>query len=384
MKKIFQKVFIAKALLFAFFVCGNIFQVEAGIMPNTKKSADFFISVRNRPENLFQKSWIQKTSGWQSSPIKKGVYSLNPIPRKKFVKNLYTSPSTYFGTKFERLLEAASVRRLKKTSKTFTFVKEHASNRVPHRKSSVISAPIVITPPSTGGNSTSLYMWSQAFQNNSTLDVTNFVNSQNVTNAIVYLGSSKTYRTEKVAAISSFVASGKTVEAMIDHQDFISETAAEITTYLNDVFSGFNMSSITTVHLDIEPHTLPDWHTNKTTYLDQYLSMLDTVRAFCNTNNVQLAVSIPLHYPENYTQQIIDKVDTVYFMAYENINPTYIERQVAPFLENDSSKIVISLLTEDFSSVENLKNFATSLLSQLNLTRYSIHDFSSLKNLSGE
>lgn len=225
-----------------------------------------------------------------------------------------------------------------------------------------------------------LYMWSAPFGEHSSSTIVDFINDQGIDNAIISMNQSHTSRINKMAVINTLNSQGKSIEAMLSKNSIIDASDDAILDYVESVFSGsFNFSAIDRIHLDIEPHVRDDWHDNKTAYLDKYMNMLDIIKNYADENGVGISVSIPLHYPIEYTNQIFDAVDIVYFMAYENVSVSHITRKTSEYLPTYRSKINIALRTNDFDNSTELHALADVLLSDMDLDDYTIHDFQSLK-----
>lgn len=240
-------------------------------------------------------------------------------------------------------------------------------------------------PEPVSGYEKALYMWSAPFGDHSAGDIVDFIDDQSIETAIISMNQAHTSRITKIAVINSLSADGKNIEVMLSKNSVIDDTDEEILAYVESVFSGsFNFSPIDRIHLDIEPHVMNDWHNNKTAYLDKYMNMLEIIKSYADSKGVGISVSIPLHYPIEYTNQILDTVDMVYFMAYENISASHITRKTGEYLPSHQSKINIALRTNDFDTSAELHNLADTLLSDMDLDDYTIHDFQSLKEFIDE
>jgi acid phosphatase class B len=141
--------------------------------------------------------------------------------------------------------------------------------------------------------------------------------------------------------------------------------------YYDLITASLDLSKIEALHLDVEPHTLDDWKGKKSIYLDQYIELLDRTNAYCDNRNINLSVSVPLHYPKEYLDMIYERCDKIYFMAYENIDTDYIIRKVQDF---NKDKTIISLRTEDFNNLLELEMKIIDLHSKFQPLEYTIHD----------
>jgi hypothetical protein len=147
--------------------------------------------------------------------------------------------------------------------------------------------------------------------------------------------------------------------------------------YLKNKLANIDLSSINSIHLDIEPHTFSDWKENKETYLKQYLKLVQDASVFSKSEGLKLSVSIPLYYSDEITKQIFQTVDLVYFMAYENINEDYISKKIKPY-ESNLNQIVLAFRTEDFTNRSEMDKFISEASSKFNVSKFAIHDLGRL------
>ena len=130
----------------------------------------------------------------------------------------------------------------------------------------------------------------------------------------------------------------------------------------------------TGIHLDVEPHTFDNWSTEKQKLTKQYLEMLGIISTYCKDQNYKLSVSIPLHYGAEVVDKILVLVDEVYFMCYENVKTSYIERKIIPFLDFGKDKIVLALRTEDFNGRVEMEEKISELRELTSIKKFAYHD----------
>ena len=147
--------------------------------------------------------------------------------------------------------------------------------------------------------------------------------------------------------------------------------------YLKNKLSNIDLSTIESIHLDIEPHTFSDWKENKDSYLKQYLKLVQDASIFTKEKRLKLSVSIPLYYSEEITNQILNTVDLVYFMAYENINDDYIIKKIKPY-ESSFEKVVLAFRTEDFRNRNEMDKFISDASLKFKVSKMAIHDLGRL------
>ena len=220
----------------------------------------------------------------------------------------------------------------------------------------------------------SVYVWSSAFKKKSNDFIAEYIIFNKFNNVVISLNSDLDYQKEIKSLVTKLQPKEVTFEAMIGDNTFIN---GNITQKLNNLFSAVKTSDFNALHLDVEPHTFADWETNKENYLQKYISMLNEAKTFCTANNLKLAVSIPLHFPEETVKQIISICDKVYFMAYENIKPDYIQRKLLPYKEFNS-KLVLAIRHKDFSGRIAMEKYMVDNYQKLEFSNFALHDLSGL------
>jgi hypothetical protein len=91
-------------------------------------------------------------------------------------------------------------------------------------------------------------------------------------------------------------------------------------------------SRFSAIHLDIEPHTLPEWKENKKLIAKQYINNLKYIRELvdrhndANEDNLLLIIDIPVNYDESLLNELLDIVDEVTVMNYFNNLKTFVNK----------------------------------------------------------
>ena len=214
----------------------------------------------------------------------------------------------------------------------------------------------------------SVYIWDDIFNEKKNPFLLSYVEKERFKNVIISYNKAQENNQIKNNFIDSLKLQGIGVEVMTGKNSLLGQDPEE---YFNLITRSLNLESIDALHLDVEPHTFDDWKVNKVKYLDQYIELLDKAKTYCNERGLMLSVSVPLHYPENYLQMIYDRVDKVYFMAYENIDTDYIVRKVKDF---NREKTIISLRTEDFRNLLEIEMKIIDIQSQYQPLEFTIHD----------
>ena len=149
----------------------------------------------------------------------------------------------------------------------------------------------------------------------------------------------------------------------------------EAVEYLSDI------PGIKGIHLDVEPHVLPELKDNRDKYQDMYVDMLKKVWKTTKSKGLKLSVSIPVFYETDKLQKIYSYTDKVYLMAYETPNVDFITRKTKEEIAIDKSKTIIALRTKDFKSRDTMNQFIQQLQSALGHSEFAIHDLKSWATL---
>ena len=157
--------------------------------------------------------------------------------------------------------------------------------------------------------------------------------------------------------------------------------------YSNKLYASLSLkqpSEISVVHLDIEPHTLPDYAERKAEYLIRLVDIYKEVKNVCNKNGWRLNVSVPLSYPIATYEEIYETVDGVYLMAYEHVDANYLYRKIQPIRDLGQNKTKICLRTADFESISDLREFAKVVKVKLGVNSLVLHDLKGLIQLQNK
>lgn len=220
-----------------------------------------------------------------------------------------------------------------------------------------------------------IYIWDKVFAEHGTEFLLKYLNKRAFSRIIIGFSNNKDHNLKKLEMINSLSKKGVVVELMTGNNKLIDNNPV---TYFDTILDSVPLNNIDFLHLDVEPHTFDDWKENKVNYLEKYIVLLDKVRTYCDNKDLKLSVSIPLHYPEEYINQIYELTDLVYFMAYENIKTDYIIRKVSPF---PAEKTVIALRTEDFENALEIEEKIIDIQESYKPKLFVIHDVRRLIDL---
>ncbi len=217
----------------------------------------------------------------------------------------------------------------------------------------------------------SIYVWSSIFEKQSVSTLVEEVEKNKFNNVILAYQKEEKYLDQKEDFIAKVIENNCTVELLIGLNNLLFEK--ELKGWFFKTFAKYPMEKIAAVHLDVEPHTLNEWKTNKEELLKKYVEFLSEVRAICDAQGVKLMVSIPTIYPKKVVDQIYAIVDGVYFMCYENVSITHLQKKLLPYTDF-ALKTHVALRTEDFKNTEALTNFITTLKGTMPYKNFVIHD----------
>ena len=129
------------------------------------------------------------------------------------------------------------------------------------------------------------------------------------------------------------------------------------------------------IHLDIEPHTLPGYRSNRKAYLDNYLVMLEKIRQQLTGN--KLSVALPTHWPDDVYLKINGLVDKVYLMSYEaNEFSRQQSRLKRLFDVLDKNKTVVVLNMKEFEDEWEFESLIEALNKGMRINEFGIHQIS--------
>ncbi|MBI5142430.1 MAG: hypothetical protein HZA20_09630 [Nitrospirae bacterium] len=135
------------------------------------------------------------------------------------------------------------------------------------------------------------------------------------------------------------------------------------------------------VHLDVEPHTLPEWREKKDELLAAFIAMLKAAREATSAAKLELGVSIPVFFPEETLRQIASLADRIYVMAYEITDIEKLKRKVREEIDAFGPKTVIAIRTKDFANRLEMEEFIGKVIDATGVSRVAVHDMQGLIEL---
>ncbi len=224
-----------------------------------------------------------------------------------------------------------------------------------------------------------LYIWSEAQTKYTPEYIEEYIRLNKITTAIISLRKDQANKAEALSLFSKLNSKGVQSELLVGNNKLLSSKDPNI--YLDSITSGIDLKLITAIHLDVEPHVLGDFETNKEKYFNQYAELLKKAKVYCSQKGLKLTVSIPVFYPDGILKEIYTQADLVYLMAYEHPNADFIVRKVKEEFLLDPTKTVIALRAKDFKNRNECEKLITELNSLMGATKFALHDLETFVKL---
>lgn len=126
------------------------------------------------------------------------------------------------------------------------------------------------------------------------------------------------------------------------------------------------------IHLDIEPHALPQYKENKIGVLNDLLDLIESIRL--RHPMLHLTISVPHHWPLEVLRSLNDYVDQVYLMAYETTDLDQLSARIKYVLSAiPLDKLVVALRKEEFGDELQLENAIEALSQSTGVTQFAVH-----------
>ncbi len=220
----------------------------------------------------------------------------------------------------------------------------------------------------------SIYIWSSAYKKYSSSYIDEFLSLHNFSNAIVSLPLEIENKNLSINLINELLLQGKRVELMVGDLSLLEEN--NLTARLTKQLDGVDLKEISSLHLDVEPHTMSEWYVNREVLSQKYIKMLQQASDFCNKNQISLSVSIPLSYNDSLLKAVYKYANHVYLMAYEHKDVNYIQRKTAVPMSYGNERTSICIRVKDFETMDEMNQFTRDLTKTMNLDNIVIHDLS--------
>lgn len=123
-------------------------------------------------------------------------------------------------------------------------------------------------------------------------------------------------------------------------------------------------------HIDIEPHTMPDWPENKIYYQHKYLKILNLLHA-----KGEVTAAIPFHFNQDFIKEIYKKTSLCYIMVYGKANMEAWHSRLADELRVSRGQMSFCFNVNDYSSSSEMEYTINKFRNQYNCTTIAIHAF---------
>lgn len=220
-----------------------------------------------------------------------------------------------------------------------------------------------------------VYAWSGSIKKYPESVIISYLKSWKANRFIVSLKKETEYKMTLNYLLQSLSDNAIAAELMLSDNDWIKNP---LLANFEERFKDVDIQKTAAIHLDLEPHQFEDWEINKTAYLDNYIKVLARAKTFCESNHLDLNVSVPVFYPENYLRDIYKYADHVYVMAYDHKDTDYIDRKTKEENDISKSKTIIALNGKNFTSLNELQKFISGLMEKLDKKSFAIHDMESM------
>lgn len=138
------------------------------------------------------------------------------------------------------------------------------------------------------------------------------------------------------------------------------------------------------IHLDIEPHTLPDYQDKRQEYDTYFIEMIRKIRTITNEYSIELNIALPVLHGPDFVDAVASLSDHIYIMAYGDLSQDQLREKIAPFQNISRNKIVLALRPKDFASELKQEEFIDLTFEQTGLTTFALHDFAQFIDMAGK
>lgn len=224
-----------------------------------------------------------------------------------------------------------------------------------------------------------LYIWSSAFNTVDNQQLADFLVAKGIRRVLLSIGK-KTNREKYQEFFNKADKEGLRVEVILGNNSWIFPVDHEFAA--SEVFDAARLTGA--VHLDIEPHTLPGFKTQRSVYLDNYINMLRIIRK--KIPDKKLTVAVPHNWPASVYHDIEGLVDAVYVMAYGRYSPKKLKeklhtvRSVVPI-----TKLAVVLRVDDFDDEWAIERAFEKVSAHTGIRNFGLHQYKTfIKKVSRE
>lgn len=227
----------------------------------------------------------------------------------------------------------------------------------------------------------SVYIWTKSFNLYTVEYILGYVLRNKFQEVELAVSQEDPYFVQKVELMEYLQRNNVKVALMYGSNQILDLDFKKMKTELKETFGQYPLNLAQSLHLDVEPQGRDDWKQNKEWLKGAYKILVDEASKLSDSLNKQLTIDLPVWHDVAYVEQLMNKVDLVRFMCYENINPDHIKKMLTPYL-NQKKKVSMSLRTEDFKTRAEMEAFAKKYKAELGIETVNFHDLNRLIKLS--
>jgi hypothetical protein len=218
----------------------------------------------------------------------------------------------------------------------------------------------------------SLYIWSEEFRRRSNDFIIELAQARKIDRLIVSAGHNTPM--ERVRALQEQARTNDiATELLLASNHWVQPGGVE---RARSRIAGLSLRG-SALHLDVEPHMFEDFDQREDEYLRRYLEVLRTARRTIGKDS-ELAVSVPLFWPDRVYREIATIVDRVHLMAYGERETRQRASQTLEAARHFApEQRVIALRPEDYANPWKLDQAISTLQKVVQADRFAIHDLES-------
>ena len=135
------------------------------------------------------------------------------------------------------------------------------------------------------------------------------------------------------------------------------------------------------VHLDIEPHLLPEWRQDRGALVEGFSRLLARLAADRRPDQ-KLSIALPLTLTREEIATLAPHVDKIVVMAYETASTDRIVQRMERYADVPKEKLAIALRPDDYQDEAALEFQISALQQRLQIHDFMIHDLKRLLEIT--
>ncbi|MFQ5786895.1 MAG: hypothetical protein ACE5H1_02860, partial [Thermodesulfobacteriota bacterium] len=158
-------------------------------------------------------------------------------------------------------------------------------------------------------------------------------------------------------------------------------------------FNSPNNARFDGLHLDIEPHVLEEWGSEKEKLSEMYIKTLSLVRELMtdSSTDIELEVDVPSNYSQmdSFLNKVVELVDTLIVMAYHSKSPYSVidsTKEEINLVNKENKGVIIGLNASDFLDENELEELILKISEKLSnidfFQGFAIHEFNNYQALT--